>query len=82
MKPNIKIKLFRDNDKVAEIETELITKVYKLLSMCEFDTGVVRVTYKEDMYNEASFQNATQCKILVSVFKEKPLLKYIYDRDL
>lgn len=83
MKPRIRIKLF-DNykDKVSELETELVTDVYKLFKSCDFDYGVVRVTYEAGMYNEATFQNQTQCKILISVFKEKPLLKYIYDRDL
>lgn len=83
MKPIIKIKLFDDsNDKIAELETEHITKIYDLFKACEFDSGVIRVTYQDDMYNEASFQTQTQCKILATLFREKPLLEYIYKKEL
>jgi len=83
MKPIIKVKLFDTfGDKVAELETEHVTKLYSLFKTCEFDYGVIRITYAKDMYNEATFKTKTECKVLASVFKEKPLLKFIYDKDL
>lgn len=82
MKPIMKVKLFDQNDdKIAEIETEQITKLYDLFKACDFVRGTIRVTYSDDMYNEATFVNQTQCKVLASVFKEKPLLDYIYNRE-
>ncbi len=82
MKPIITVKLFRDDDKVAEIETDLVTRIYDLFRTVEFDAGTIRVTYGAWMYNEASFETQAQCKVLATIFREKPLLDYIYNREL
>lgn len=83
MKPILRIRLFdEDNDKIAELETTVIKEMYKLLTSCEFHSGTIRATYEDDVFNEASFTNQTQCKILASVFREKPLLDFIYNKEL
>lgn len=82
MKPILKVKLYRDDDKVAEMESDMVTKIYDLFRSCEFDRGAIRVTYGDGMYNEATFKTQTQCKVLATVFREKPLLEYIYKKEL
>ncbi len=80
MKPMISIKLYDNNkDKVAQLDTEKVTKVWELLRETEYTGGSVRVDYSDGMYNEASFKNARQAKLLLSVFRERSLLDYIYN---
>lgn len=82
MRPIIKIRLFKDDEKIAELETEFITKIYDLFKWLDFDYGIIRVTYNQDFYNEATFITQAQCKVLALVFREKPLLEYIYKKEL
>ena len=39
MKPVIKVKLYRDGEEIAKLETELITKIYQLFKSMDFDNG-------------------------------------------
>lgn len=82
MKPIIKVKLNRDGEEIAKLETELITKIYQLFKSIDFDDGTIRVTYGDGMYNEATFKTKTDCKVLATVFRERPLLDYIYKKEL
>jgi len=82
MKPAILVKLYdMHNDKVAELETLNSSEIVAFLKNTEFVYGVVRVTYEDNYYNEATFKNQTQCKLLVTLFREKPLLEYIYSKE-
>lgn len=83
MKPIIKIRLYSENgDKTDELETQLVKDIYQLLKVCDFSHGTLRATYEKDVFNEATFKSQTECKILLTLFREKPLLRYIYDGDL
>ena len=80
MKPMITIKLFDDsNDEIAKLNTIKVTEIWKLLKEVDFSTGTIRVDYFDKMYNEANFLNASQAKLLLSIFKDKSLLNYIYE---
>lgn len=79
MKPTITIKLFDDtSDQIAKLETQKVTQIWKLLKEVDFNTGTIRVDYLDGMYNEANFLDAQQAKLLISVFRDKSLLDYIY----
>ena len=83
MKPVIKVRLYNeDNEEIAGLGTTLITEIYQLFKTCDFDHGIIRVTYENDMYNEATFKTKTDCKVLATVFRERPLLDYIYKKEL
>ena len=83
MKPRLKVKLYDSYGEVcAKGESEVVSDITALLKETEFVRGTVRATYIDGMYNEASFTNATHCKLLITLFREKPLLHYIYGRDL
>lgn len=83
MKPEILIKLYDESgDKIAEQETINSSQVVGFLRGLDFHRGTVRVTYEDNYYNEATFKNQTQCKLLVTLFREKPLLDYIYSKEL
>lgn len=83
MKPIIRIRLYdENNDVIAELETDLVGKTYDFLKVCDFKYGVMRATYEPNYYNEATFNKVGQAKVLLSVFREKPLLDFIYQGDL
>lgn len=80
MKPTITIKLFdKSNDQIAKLETQKVTEIWKLLREVDFSTGTIRVDYLDGMYNEANFLDVTQAKLLISIFRDKSLLNYIYE---
>lgn len=79
MKPTITLKLYDDtNDQIAKLETQKVKEIWKLLREVDFCTGTIRVDYLDGMYNEANFVDSQQAKLLISVFRDKSLLNYIY----
>jgi len=79
MKPTITIKLYdTQGDQSAKIETLKISEAWKLLREVEFSAGTIRIDYLDGMYNEANFLDINQAKLLLSVFRDKSLLDYIY----
>jgi hypothetical protein len=79
MKPTITIKLYDTHgDQSAKIETLKISEAWKLLREVEFSAGTIRIDYLDGMYNEANFLDINQAKLLLSVFRDKSLLDYIY----
>ena len=83
MKPLLTVKLYDSNiDVCADICTDKVTEVWKLLKDIDFTGGTIRADYNDGMYNEASFKDARQAKVLTALFREKSLLAYLYNGEL
>lgn len=82
MKPNITIKLYNSEDRIAKLETTKVKDVWQILKDVEFDYGTIRIDYDDGMFNEASFSTDRECKLLMSIFREKSLLEYLYGGNL
>jgi len=78
MKPSITLKLYNSEDRIAKLETNKVKDIWQALREIEFTYGTLRVDYDDGMYNEASFSNDREAKLLLSVFREKSLLDYLY----
>jgi len=78
MKPIIKIKIYDQNkEKSGEFESITFAKLARELRTCDFDYGVLRVTYAPDEWNEATFTKIDQARKLSTLFREKSLLKFL-----
>jgi len=82
MKPSITLKLYNTEDRIAKLETNKVKDVWQILKEVDFTYGTIRVEYQDGMFNEASFSTDRECKLLLSIFREKSLLEYLYGGNL
>lgn len=78
----ITIQLFdKYDDKVAQFEGNALKPLLDKIKDIKYSYGKVRlrVTYDPDkkFYNEATFESATQAKVLAQVFREKAIWDFI-----
>lgn len=83
MKPLLTLKLYdAHNDTVTKLETDKVSDLWRALKEVDFVGGTIRADYTDGMYNEASFKNDREAKLLLTLFREKSLLAYLYTGGL
>lgn len=76
----ITVQLFdKHDDKIAEYENNALKPILDDIKHIKYSYGKLRVTYDSDkqFYNEGTFENATQAKVLATVFREKAIWDFI-----
>ena len=76
----IDMQLFdRHDDKIAEYSGDALAPMLKNIKDIKYKYGKLRVTYdpNKQFYNEGTFENPTQAKVLATVFREKAIWDFI-----
>lgn len=76
----INMRLFdQHDDKIAEYNGDALSPMLKEIKSIKYKYGKLRITYDPNMqfYNEGTFENATQAKVLATVFREKAIWDFI-----